>query len=150
MDGLLRIIAIDPGDEHTGVAVFFDGHCQFTITTTRVGLFDGLGVWAATFCRDSLRFDAVVMEEFRLYSDKAAALTGSHMETVEIIGAMRERCRREDIEFVTQPAAIKRATKGMLRQRGIALIGGDIHARDAEVHGYYYLMANERRREKTK
>lgn len=145
MDRLLRIVAIDPGDVHTGIAVFSGGRCQFTITTDRIGLFDGLGVWSASFCPDSLRFDAVVMEEFRLYSDKAPALTGSHLETVEIIGAMRERCRREGLKFVTQPAAIKRATKGMLKQRGIALIGGDVHARDAEVHGYYYLMSGERR-----
>jgi hypothetical protein len=148
MDRDVKIIAVDPGEEHNGVAVFIDGACRFTASVRRDCLFNSLGAWAGLFCRDSLRFDAMVVEEFKLYPSKASALSWSTLGTVEIIGALRERCRSEELEFVTQPASIKRATRALVQRRGLALLGSDTHARDAELHGYYYLMADERARAK--
>jgi hypothetical protein len=135
----MSIIAIDPGEEHNGVAVFVEGECRWTTTVSRDILFDSLGVWSALYCKKGM-FDVVVVEEFKLYPGKAASLSWSTLGTVEIIGALRERYRREGITFVTQPASIKKPTKAMVKRRGLPIMGKDGHARDACMHGYYYLI----------
>jgi hypothetical protein len=146
VDGHLSIIAIDPGEEHNGVAIFVGGICRFTTSCDRRTLFASIGMWAGNFCRGTGKFDAMVVEEFKLYPSKAASLSWSTLGTVEIIGALRERALTNELPFVTQPASIKKATRALIQRRGLVLIGSDGHARDAELHGYYYLMADERRR----
>jgi hypothetical protein len=51
MDRDVKIIAVDPGEEHNGVAVFIDGACRFTASVRRDCLFNSLGAWAGLFCR---------------------------------------------------------------------------------------------------
>lgn len=151
-DGHLRlqsIIAIDPGEEHCGIAVFEvvmgengEPHleCRLTTEHTPEGLFDSLRVWGAQHGNSKGRFDVMVVESFRLYPEKMASLAYSELRTVEVIGVLRERARCEGSAFITQPAMIKKATEGQLRARGIALKsrGSGGHAKDAELHGYHY------------
>lgn len=147
---LQSIIAIDPGEQHCGVAVFAvvmgeDGEpkmeCRLTTEHTPEGLFDSLRVWASQHGNSKLAFDVMVVESFRLYPEKMASLAYSELRTVEVIGVLRERCRVEGVAFVTQPASIKKATEGQLRARGIALKSkGSPHAHDAELHGYHYWL----------
>jgi hypothetical protein len=148
MDGKLNLIAIDPGEEHNGVAIFVAGACRFTASVDRRTLFASIGMWTGNFCRDTGKFDVMVVEEFKLYPSKAASLSWSTLGTVEIIGALREGALRNELLFVTQPASIKKATRALVQRRGLVLLGSDGHARDAELHGYYYLLADERARAK--
>lgn len=146
---LQSIIAIDPGQQHCGVAVFMavmgeDGQprleCRLTTEHTPEGMFDSLKVWSALHGNDKLSFDVMVVEKFVLYPEKACSLAWSELRTVEVIGVLRERCRCEGVPFVLQPASIKKATEGMLRARGIEVQGKGPHARDAFLHGYHYWL----------
>ena len=136
------MIAIDPGEEHCGVAVFVDGKRVFSSEMKPTDLFDWWNVGGALYGNSKLRWDMVVCESFKLYPDKAASLTWSTLGTVEVIGVLRENCRREGIEFVLQPASIKRATAAKAKRLEMTLPRGAVgggHAKDAWLHGLYYL-----------
>lgn len=55
----------------------------------------------------------MVVENFRVYPDKAKALIGDELRTVRVIGALQDKCRpaRYDIPFITQGANIKSAAQ---------------------------------------
>jgi len=141
----MRIIAVDPGEEHCGVVVF---------DTLLPAMRRGPSVMMATEMRPTQFFDwiyrssecysggqeCIVCEEFKLYPDKAISLSWSTLGTVEVIGVLREYCRVKEISFTLQPASIKKATRGIIRRRGITLTGKGPHAKDAELHGWYYLF----------
>lgn len=146
---LQSIIAIDPGEEHNGIAVFVafmgeDGRphfeCRMTTEHTPEGMFDSLRVWGSLHGNAKGGFDVFVVEAFRLYPEKMASLAYSELRTVEVIGVLRERARQEGVAFVTQPAMIKKATEGQLRARGIKVAGKGGHARDACLHGWHYWL----------
>lgn len=139
---MTTILAVDPGEEHCGLAVFQGGECVWTGEKEPVGLFDWLALGAALWSRDTLQWDTVVVEEFRLFPKRAAAQAWSRFGTVEVIGALKEWCRRERVELVMQPASVLKPTASILRARGIELRSkGAPHARSAEQHGWHYLMA---------
>jgi hypothetical protein len=137
------LIAIDPGGEHCGVAIFVDGMCRATFEKDPASLYDSLRVWEALYL-NAHEFPVMVVEEFKLYPGKATAQSWSTMPTAEVIGVLRERCRHSKTEFVTQPASIKKATRALVQRRGIALIGTGGHARDAELHGWHYLLGRRK------
>ena len=134
------IIAIDPGAEHCGVAVFRGGECVYVGEKSPTDLFDWWGVGEALYGNPKGLFDVVIMEAFRLYPGVASAQSWSTFGTVEVIGVLRERCRREGVLFVTQPASAKKATRAILKAQGVVLKGKGDHAKDAELHGWHYLM----------
>lgn len=53
----------------------------------------------------------VVCENFRIYPWAAKDLAWDEVRTARAIGAMYQICRRADVKFITQPAAIKEAAK---------------------------------------
>lgn len=91
-DDAADLVAIDPGDEHVGVAFFKetdDGwYCMDAVE---------LGYWEFIDGFESLIFDrdpvdtppTVVVESFRLYGDKAKLQTGSEFETSQMIGIIK-------------------------------------------------------------
>lgn len=90
--------------------------------------------------------DVLVVEEFRLYEDKAAVQIGSTMPTCEVIGVIKYLWRTvpgEAVDLVLQGAGIKEGCQKILRRKGVVSLaksrkaGG--HAYDAELHGQYYL-----------
>ena len=138
----IRVLAIDPGDVHVGMAYFEDPRC--------------LEAWeyapdqALDYVRDMLRcgrIDTLVIEEFRLYPWRARAQAFSQMLTCEMIGALKIAWRwygvDNGIELAVQSAQIKEPTSNILRARKVPSVakrsraGG--HAFDAELHGHYYL-----------
>ncbi len=132
------LIAIDPGSEHNGIAVFVDGECVGAWEKSPTELFDWLGVCAVLYGGFDNKIDTLVCEEFKLYPDKMASLAWSTLGTVEVIGVLRERCRREKVEFVTQPAAIKNPTMAKAKRLGMKAPRGG-HVTDAWAHGLFYL-----------
>lgn len=172
-----QLYAIDPGDVHVGLAGFaVDGlsglpYCEWTAEYTPGEAQDLI---AARLRAGQIQ--TLVIEDFRLYEDKAAEQTGSRMLTPQLIGVLTylvrvnnriieetasefvrpqgpERwtasCRgcRRAVELVFQNADVKRPTLGVLKAKGIKSraatdrTGG--HAKDAEIHGWHWLLRPE-------
>lgn len=141
---MTTIIAVDPG-ETCGVAVFVDGKVRYTAAMPPTDLYDWWGVGEALYTNPKLRFDAVIIEAFRLYPKQAGAQSWSTFATVEVIGVLRERCRRKSVPFFTQGAAVKKPTGAILKAQKVPLTGRSPHARDAELHGWHYLLSQQER-----
>lgn len=147
----MNLVAVDPGGVHVGVAVFrkrtSGWRCIWAGEMTPVLFEDWL-----TDKLDSGDIDVLVVEEWKLFADKAAQQIGSHMETSQLIGSIKYICRRaipkwpsDRFQLVWQSPNIKIPTKSVLRSRGVKStakqlkVSGD-HASDAELHGYYYIL----------
>ncbi|HEU5046096.1 MAG TPA: hypothetical protein VFT75_18395 [Nocardioidaceae bacterium] len=96
----MKLWAVDPGGEHVGMAEFSNfagvagtGQCDRAWETTPETAVDAIAAAMLNY-----EIDVLVVEEFRLYPDKAMAQTGSTMPTCEMIGcikwAHRLDCRR--------------------------------------------------------
>lgn len=147
----MRLLAVDPGDVHVGLALFTYGpdddgddaaDCERAWETDPETAIDYIASSMLNY-----EIDVLVVEEFRLYPDKAKQLTGSTMGTCELIGQIKwahrlDARRRRDIveetvklrlvkqrqaeidrnagiDLILQPAAIQTPTTGLLRRRGI-------------------------------
>ena len=128
-----RFVAIDPGSVHCGVAIFEKGACVETVELKPQDLFRMM---------EHTEVDGVVMEEFRLYPWKAKEQTFSPLGTVETIGVVKYLCRKRGFVYVMQSAQIKTPTAAQLNARGVRFrsVGAGPHCRDAELHGWYYLL----------
>jgi hypothetical protein len=89
----------------------------------------------------------VVVEEFRLYPWMAQEQSFSAMETPEVIGCIKRIFRKAGWleRLVFQPASIKKPTAARCRAAGKMLpsnTGKRIHAWDASLHGWHYIMRN--------
>jgi len=141
------VLAIDPGDAHVGIASWGGARPD-----DRDAIFDWEGVLAyeesaarAVDLIDQIlaikSSDAIlVLEEFRLYPDRAREQSWSQMQTSEMIGAIKLVARRRGVKVVEQGASIKKATRAQLKKRGIKQVGKGGHARDAELHLAHYCL----------
>ena len=141
--GMTVLLAVDPGDEHCGMAVFVDRECRWTGEMRPEGLYDWLGTGAALWARDKLKWNVIVVEEFRLYPQQAKAQAWSLFGTVEVIGVLKEYGRREGVPVVLQPASAKKPVRAILKAKDVRLKGKGPHAKDAELHGWHYLLAEK-------
>lgn len=132
-----RVIAIDPGDT--------TGYAFGTVTDGTIAL-DGFGQdeWLA-FCEwlygalINRRFDAVVVESWRLRGRAGSALTGSALIPVQAIGAIRLSCALSRTPLHAQEPAIKSVIDRMMD--GTAYLPtGSTHAKDAARHLFYHFM----------
>lgn len=129
----MRILAIDPGEVHCGTAWFQFGVCRETVEMPPDDLY--------RLIRNA-DWNLIVIEEFRLYPDKAGVQGYSQLKTVEVIGVVRYLCAREGITLVEQGASIKKVARAQMLARGVDNLavterkGG--HAADAVLHGWYY------------
>lgn len=153
-----RVLAIDPGGEHVGIASFeecFDtlGESQAGTGWRCIAAVEKPPVDAMWWVHANLnRFDVMVIEEFRLYPQMANTLIGSSMETSQLIGALHWEAERRNfdrdpgdrLQIAMQPADFKNTATGLLRSKKMkstaktAKTGG--HALDAELHGWGYLF----------
>lgn len=133
-----RILAIDPGAIHNGVAYFIGVECSWAIEYTP----DELYAQLAIMC-ELKSVDVVVIEKFQLYPWMAEEQGWSQMETCEVIGVLKYVCRAWDYEPVMQPASIKTPTKAILRRKKIVRKGGpgNQHLIDAQLHGWAYILS---------
>lgn len=88
-----RLLAVDPGDVHVGVAFFEcvgdpsvdeNWECVDTLETDPVTFEDSL-----LETLSSGEVDILVAEEFELYESRALAQTGSPMRTAQMLGVIR-------------------------------------------------------------
>jgi hypothetical protein len=150
------ILGIDPGDVHCGIATARASYDDAT-REGRVELIRSLERTpgdcvdlVAAWCLEGW-VDAVAVERFTLYGDKAQLQTGSEMLTAQTIGALRymvklcNRGRRDagqpEIPFHLQGADIKKSMRAQCKARGIDLIPSPAdHERDAQYHALHYAM----------
>lgn len=156
-----RILAIDPGDVHNGIAVFNMGKCQHADELTpddMLRLVDNLVT--------SSSVDVVVVENFTLYPDKAAEQSGSEMLTAQAIGAIKWIIKRHNalvinfaqdnggeqlgqldtVELILQAASVKVPTTSVVKHNGIKPVSKKtpgMHQRDAEIHGLHFIMRGQ-------
>ncbi|HXJ63683.1 MAG TPA: hypothetical protein VNN79_08000 [Actinomycetota bacterium] len=156
------LVAVDPGDEHVGIAAFIQEVdekpvCAWTTETDPVAAADQI---ARMITRDEVA--VLVVERYSLYADKALAQIGSEMHTSELIGVLKYLVRvhnlkvwagdpkdpwatgpKQRIELAIQGASIKRGTRAQLEARGIVRVGQvKSHSGDAEEHGWHFLLRN--------
>ena len=125
----MSVLVFDPGGT-TGWAFLSDGK----IEAGSFKMWDD--VWDIIWGRAHLDISTVVIESFILRRGKALALSGSRLETVQVIGYIKAVCDNYDIQYVEQQPSCKslKITK---------IEGLSIHAMDAVRHGLYYLKRNK-------
>ena len=145
------IVAVDPGGVHVGVAIFKKKPrgwvCDWAGEMTPVLFEDWLDLKLA-----SGGINTLIVEEWKLFADKAAQQIGSHMETSQLIGSIKYIYRKankswpaREVELLWQSPNIKIPTRSVLKAREIEMtskilgVPGD-HASDAELHGYFYIL----------
>lgn len=141
-------LAIDPG-ETCGFAVVFD--------PVRPGVAD-LNNHYATGSLPMLMFldyltdnphledviQQVVVEEYRIFPDKAMMHSGKTVPTAECIGAIKHIARCYEWPLVEQAAGIKEPMAGLLGGRGFKSIGKNRHEKDAELHLWYHALRGQK------
>lgn len=140
------LVAIDPGGEHVGVAGFGYGQDEGAVCIRAIELApvdtEEL-IWA--MCVNSA-IDALVIESWRLFPDMAPKLAGSDMPTSQLIGSLRFIARRFAVPVTLQDPVIKVPMAHLLRAAEIPLRsvkeGKGGHAKDAELHGWRYLVSS--------
>lgn len=140
MKDLRYVLAVDPGEKHVGVAAWAGALVEAQEIEAREAL--PFAYAALESMRDKVRV-TLVIEEFRLYPHRAGPQTWAKMGTSEMIGALKWSAMQLDVEWVEQPASIKESTRRQLKARGIRQVGKGPHARDAELHLYYYLLREQ-------
>lgn len=132
------VVAIDPGAERCGIALFVDGRCVRVATLTPERLIEELeGVKAD-------RVERVVVEGFRLFPWRAEAKSWSGLEEVETLGVVKYICRVRGWPVTEQFSKVLKIARGLVRSKGIELVSRQRDARSAELHGYYWLMKEGR------
>lgn len=128
-------VSIDPGGVHVGMAWWCGEELRHCYETTPLESMRKL---------EQAMPAILVIEEFRLYPSKAKTLTGSTMETAQLIGAMTWWANRNDVAIYMQPAAIKEPTRSYMRKYQLELVKGKgDHAQDAQVHGIQWLIRGQ-------
>jgi len=148
-----RLVAVDPGDVHVGVALFgrdaLGWECVGAMEMTPEGFEDWL---AEELIRATV--DILVVEEWKLFPDHGEQV-GSDMPTSQLIGAIKfmwrscksiaKRWPAPDVELVMQSPQIKIPTRAVLKNRKMTSMAKFLkipldHAADAELHGYHYII----------
>lgn len=159
-----RLLAIDPGTRHCGMAVF---HLDKAIITAGTGAIpwvldqtlDAPPLGCLDFVQSWLREGGVgqlVVEGYQLYPNMMQQQGLSRMGTPEIIGALKYiyfntigrnvwECR-----FNEQGASIKSPGRRYMDENKIEEVGTNPHKRDAEAHGWYRIKVLEAERKKIK
>lgn len=142
-DKPIRMLSVDPGEEHNGVCAWIGAEVSWVTEMKPYDFLDSLWRWAQPGYLGEYGFDVLVIEDFRLYPNRAVEQGYSQMGTPKVIGAaewiMRSLRREQDV--ILQGASIKKATYAQLQARGVKLRGQNDHMRDAEVHGYYFIRS---------
>ncbi len=129
-----RIIALDPGEIHCGVAHFYHDvgwHLDTTMELSPGGMFHLLET-------TSVRGLQVVCEEYRLYPWLLQEQGFSEVPTAEHIGVVKYLAAKRNYDLFMQSASIKKPSAGIMSAFGIEQTGKNQHCRDAEMHGWYY------------
>jgi hypothetical protein len=87
---------------------------------------------------NDFRPDLMVVEEYRIRPNEGNEW--STAPTIEVIGALRHKCRQYDIPFDTQSSRIMIPTAARMRRLGVALRDGTAHSDAAQLHGWHRIL----------
>lgn len=142
----MRLLAVDPGDVHVGLALFEDDAEDWHIVSAWEEQPDEAADTVVRFIVEE-KLDVLVVEEFRLYPWKAQQQAFSQMKTAELIGALRliHRWYGQECQWVEQGASIKKPTQAILRRLEIKKAPGSKgqHVVDAQLHGWHFILRKE-------
>lgn len=126
----MTYLSFDPG-EATGWAAFDDKGA-----ITDFGTIHGLGELFSWLTLHTA--DVYIIEEYRLYRQRALQQSGSKLLTVQAIGAIKASAASTGSKVVEQPASIKKVAE---MWTGYVPKGAhkNSHWIDAVNHGLYYL-----------
>ena len=133
---LTRLVAVDPGDKHVGIAIW-DRSLGPGMRSWEQDAETALGVLEKEFV---VGVQQLVVEKFRLYPDKAGAQSWSPMLTAEMIGALKWMANLYKIPVCEQGASIKKVSRAQCKARGLEWKDPSGHATDARLHAWYWLM----------
>lgn len=123
----MNIIAFDPGHT-TGWALLSGGEIEAGSFSMWADVWEIIGGYTSA----PPRLEAIIIEAFVLRRGKALALSGSKLETVQVIGYIKAVCDHFGIKYVEQQPACKAI-------RVAKIEGLNVHAMDAVRHGLYYM-----------
>jgi len=136
----MNYLAIDPGEKHCGMAE--------AIGFKENEMMCGEYTWTPKNLLDYLsdsgcvtNYDAIIIEEFRLYPWTAKSLIWSDMPVCKLIGKIEYICEKNGIKVVFQKASIKRLPFVKKELKGKKF--KTQHERDAYMHLVYYLKSKE-------
>lgn len=135
--GQINVLALDPG-ETTGMAAFRGSH---RLVATQLQGHTVPAIFRQI--RTALNFyhpDAVVMEDYRVYSWKTRDHANSDMFTSRLIGAVECLCEDLQVPLKKQMAGIAKGFCTDDKLRMWDLYAGGRHSRDATRHAVYYLL----------
>lgn len=135
------LVAIDPGEKHCGVAVWEQGKGAWSqLQPYEV---DPYALFYMIAGYEPHGKVTVVMEEYKLYPWLLQQQGFSAVKTVETIGVVRWLCHCRDWTLVEQSATIKKPATGFMQTKGIEFRGTNQHMRDAEMHGWYWILKED-------
>lgn len=141
------IVSIDPGGVHCGMALFEEQDGEWTCVRAWEETPDGCTDQIVDWLTDGVTH--IVVEEFRLYPWVAEQQSFKTFPEVEVIGVIKwlvRACAEEglDCQIVMQGAAIKEPATKILKSKKVPSRskrdGAGGHAKDAELHGWYYIL----------
>jgi len=141
MKSTCKITGIDPG-KHVGIATITidDGKLATAIRTHEI---DGESLLALEEAIELDQPDVVVLESFALLPAKARSLSWNGFIPVEVMGAVKLVCQRNDIKLVIQtPSQIAPWRKSAIAQKLEKSSWKGTHIRDAVAHTLYYAARN--------
>ena len=122
----MNVLAFDPGGT-TGWAFLSNGKIE-------AGSFHTWEEVWAILDQHHEKLDMVIIESFILRRGSALALSGSKLETVQVIGYIKAFCDNYVVPYLEQQPACKAIVVSKIK-------GLDVHAMDAVRHGLYYLKS---------
>jgi hypothetical protein len=131
----LKRLAIDPGDKHVGWAYSPDGA---TVTSGEWRPGEAVDRVVRMMTLDEVQ--ELIVEEFILYEWEAKKQAWSKLQTSQLIGGLKVVAHFFRIPVVEQGAYIKKPTRAQLAGRKIAMQGGSIHSKDAQLHLWYRIL----------
>lgn len=147
----MRILAIDPGEKHCGLAYFEDTDSEWHVVSSWEEEPDECVMTAYRLMTEE-GLNVLVVEEFRLYPWKSEQQGFSQIKTVEVIGVLRYLHMRAAAlleghgalpvtEWREQGASIKKPTAAICNAKGIKTTPkSNRHMKDAQLHGWYYIL----------
>lgn len=130
----MRVIGVDPGDKHVGVASISDGAYEWAVEMEPAELLEKL-----IYSRSP---DVVVVEAFVLDPGRAKQQAGA-MRTPELIGAIKVLGEIHGFLVVEQQPSVRGVCerspwwKRLCKEKGVDQIKSK-HARDALLHALYF------------
>lgn len=140
------VVGIDPG-ETTGIAIFLDGELEGTHQVDHRGHKNvGRALEEIIEAINCENITTVVVEDYRVYKNKAQSHTHSDLFTSRLIGAIETWTHINKIPLVKQMAsqAKKFMTDSKLKAWGFWIIGKR-HSRDAIRHAATYILFEVRK-----